>query len=247
MSIIKRSAWGAAPARKRTPLRKPKGVAIHWVGVAVIGDPRDQVKSIQRYHQETKGWWDIAYNVLCGDGVSLNGRGWTNRSGANGTSYGNRNYGAICLLLGPGQKVKDGHIDAVRTQIAALRRSHPGALEIVAHRELKKSTTCPGDEIFALIENGVFEPGNPMPGKAPSPLPSSGYPIPTRTLRRGDVGDEVAWVQFQLQQRGHRLIIDGVLGPKTVRAIRKYQRSAFLVDDGIVGPNTLSSLIGAAL
>ena len=39
MTQVKRSEWGAAPPRKTATLNSPRGVAIHWVGVPVIGDP----------------------------------------------------------------------------------------------------------------------------------------------------------------------------------------------------------------
>ena len=247
MTQVKRSEWGAAPPRKTATLNSPRGVAIHWVGVPVIGDPYKFTKSIQRYHQETRGWWDIAYNQVCADGVSFEGRGWSNRSGANGSGRTNRSHAAICVLIGPGQKVKDGHIDAVRTSIAAMRRDHPRALEIVGHRDLKKSTTCPGDELAALIADDAFEPGQPVLGKPPTPLPSSGYPVPTFTLRRGARGDEVAWLQYQLGRHGYTCAIDGAMGPKTVRQLTKYQRDHGLLADGIAGPQTTSYLIGAAL
>ena len=247
MKLVTRSEWAAKPARKTRPLRSPKGVAVHWVGVEVYGEPTKIVQGIQRYHQKTKGWWDVAYNELIGDGIRLEGRGWRNRSGANGSGPSNRSHAAICVLLGPNQQVTDGHIDAVRDSIAAMRRVHKHATEIVCHRDLKKTTSCPGDELAQLVRSGAFEPGQPAPGQLPNPHPSSGYPLPTRTLRRGDRGDEVAWVQFQLLSRGIKLAVDGIYGPRTASAVTSYQRQAGLVPDGIVGPITLSSLLGAAL
>ncbi len=247
MKLVTRSEWAAKPARKTRPLRSPKGVAIHWVGVEVWGDPIKIVQGIQRYHQQTKGWWDIAYNQLAGDGHRLEGRGWRNRSGANGSGVANRNYAAICVLLGPNQEINDGHIDAVRDSIAGMRRVHPKATEIVCHRDVKPTTSCPGDDLAQLVRNGSFEPGEPAPGQLPNPHPSSGYPLPTRTLRRGDRGDEVAWVQFQLLSRGISVAVDGVYGPRTASAVTLHQRRSGLVPDGITGPITLSSLLGAAL
>ena len=36
------------------------------------------VKEIQKYHMDSYGWWDIAYNFLVGgDGLVYEGRGWT--------------------------------------------------------------------------------------------------------------------------------------------------------------------------
>ena len=247
MTLISRSEWGAASPRKTVPLRSPKGVAIHWVGVPVKGDPSKITRSIQTYHRETRGWWDIAYNVIIGDGVALEGRGWRNRSGANGTGRTNRSHAAVCVLVGPGQTIKDGHVDALRNQIAAMRRVWPKALEIVGHRDLKPSTTCPGDELRAMIADGIFEPGQSPPGQLPNPFPSSGYPIPTRTLRRGDRGDEVAWLQYQLNRHGARLAVDGILGKKTLIAVAHYQDANGLVPDGLAGTKTISSLIGRSL
>jgi hypothetical protein len=247
MTLVTRSEWGAASPRKTVALKKPKGVAIHWVGVEVHGDPRNITQSIQRYHQKTKGWWDVAYNQLIGDGVQLEGRGWRNRSGANGSGRTNRSHAAICVLLGPNQEVKDGHVDAVRTSIAAMRRVHPNATEIVCHRDLKKTTSCPGPDLAALVRSGAFEPGEPAPGQIASPHPTSGYPIPTRTLRRGDRGDEVAWLQYQLNRHGAKLVVDGILGRKSVKAVSDYQLASGLVPDGLAGVKTISSLIGRSL
>ncbi len=248
MSLIPRSEWGAKAPRKTRPLPKSvRGVCVHWVGVPIEGDPRDMALSIQRYHMETKKWWDLAYNVLIGDGVALEGRGWTNRSGANGSGKTNRSHAAMCVLIGPGQAVTDGHVDAVRTQIAAFRRCYPKAMEIVGHRDLKPTTSCPGPELIDLIRTGVFEPANSPIGQLPGPHPSSGYPIPVRTIRQGFRGDDVAWLQHHLNNNGQRLVVDGIAGPKTIRGVRKFQITHGLLVDGLAGNQTVSLLMGLAL
>ena len=56
-------------------------------------------------------------------------------------------------------------------------------------------------------------------------------------LKRGARGDEVSALQ-----RALGLAPDGVFGPQTARAVKRYQRSHGLVADGIVGPNTRASL-----
>ena len=60
-------------------------------------------------------------------------------------------------------------------------------------------------------------------------------------LRVGSQGDLVAHVQTKLG-----VASDGVFGPQTDAAVRKYQLSANLDVDGIVGPNTWSSLFAEA-
>jgi murein DD-endopeptidase MepM/ murein hydrolase activator NlpD len=60
-------------------------------------------------------------------------------------------------------------------------------------------------------------------------------------LRVGSQGDLVAHVQTKLG-----VASDGVFGPQTDAAVRKYQLAAGLDVDGIVGPNTWSSLFAQA-
>src|SRR5215212_11041932 len=60
-------------------------------------------------------------------------------------------------------------------------------------------------------------------------------------LRIGSQGDLVAHVQTKLG-----VASDGVFGPVTDAAVRKYQLSAGLAVDGIVGPATWSALFAQA-
>lgn len=66
-------------------------------------------------------------------------------------------------------------------------------------------------------------------------------PVPT-TLRRGDRGENV-----KLMQRGLRVIIDGIFGPKTEQVLRDFQSDAGLVADGICGPKTWAALVEKGL
>ena len=54
------------------------------------------------------------------------------------------------------------------------------------------------------------------------------------TLSRGDTGDYVAFLQRFLAVRP----AIGQFGPRTARAVRRYQQSRGLTVDGVVGPNT---------
>jgi peptidoglycan hydrolase-like protein with peptidoglycan-binding domain len=56
-------------------------------------------------------------------------------------------------------------------------------------------------------------------------------------LKRGDRGPAVAILQRRL-----RIPADGVFGPLTERAVKRYQRRRGLVPDGVVGPITRGSL-----
>jgi hypothetical protein len=101
-----------------------RGVAIHYAGFNVGGDPAAIMRSIQRTHMEQRGWWDLAYSACVAlDGTVLEGRGLLVRTGANGTNASNRDYLAICLLIGPDQTPTTAMVEAVRQRIGTLKAS----------------------------------------------------------------------------------------------------------------------------
>lgn len=76
--------------------------------------------------------------------------------------------------------------------------------------------------------------------KPPLPTP----PPPARpTLAKGDAGDDVAYLQEQLNSDFDAgLTVDGDFGSRTDSAVRGYQASRNLASDGIVGANTWNAL-----
>ena len=65
----------------------------------------------------------------------------------------------------------------------------------------------------------------------------------SRTMRAGDVGRDVAALQFKLATHGFPSGgFDGGFGPRLSRALRAFQRRAGLGADGVAGPSTLRAL-----
>ena len=63
------------------------------------------------------------------------------------------------------------------------------------------------------------------------------------TLRYGDSGDDVKTLQKRLKQWGYYTgTVDGVFGPKTLTAVKLFQKKNGLAADGIVGSGTLAAL-----
>lgn len=88
---------------------------------------------------------------------------------------------------------------------------------------------------------GKVEPEKP----APAPAPKTNT-ISIRTLSEGCKGEDVRALQILLSGRGFKVDADGIFGPKTKKAVEKYQGKVGLTKDGIAGKDTLSSLMGVA-
>jgi hypothetical protein len=113
-----------------------------------------RVRGIQRYHMESQGWLDAAYNhVLCGHGFVFVVRGFGARSAANGTTEANDRYFAVCFLgddsVGRADLTPEARA-ALQQLIVEYRRRYSGANEVRPHSDFV-ATECPGDELRTLI------------------------------------------------------------------------------------------------
>lgn len=163
MKIISRDNWGAKPNKtKFSKLGEVKGLVVHWSAYPVaVGNQAemDQCKTIQRLHQEDRGWNDVAYNFLVGDtGQIYEGRGFGNRSAAQGgnsrqeINYNNKHYVAVCWL--GGSKPTDQPSAEARAAISWLYEQVGG--ELRPHSSFKQ-TDCPGD----AWRQWIIEKNNP--------------------------------------------------------------------------------------
>lgn len=75
-------------------------------------------------------------------------------------------------------------------------------------------------------------------------LPPTGNPYsePTKNIRFNSKGNDVRWLQVELNRRGYKLIVDGQAGPKTIEALTDFQIHNDLKPDGICGPLTRAAL-----
>ena len=69
------------------------------------------------------------------------------------------------------------------------------------------------------------------------------YDEPTTTLKRGDKGAGVRWLQWALNDKlGLQLVVDGVFGENTYNSLISFQKANGLAVDGIAGKKTISAL-----
>jgi hypothetical protein len=69
------------------------------------------------------------------------------------------------------------------------------------------------------------------------------YPVPTKNIRLNSKGNDVRWLQVELNRHGYKLIVDGIAGNYTIGALMDFQKKNNLVVDGICGPLTRASLL----
>ncbi len=75
-----------------------------------------------------------------------------------------------------------------------------------------------------------------------TPKTQNPFNEPSGVIKKGSKGEGVKWVQWELNQSGANLVVDGIAGSKTDSAIRTFQRKKGLVVDGQVGKNTRAAL-----
>lgn len=68
------------------------------------------------------------------------------------------------------------------------------------------------------------------------------YKEPVAIIKKPFIGEGVKWIQFELNQEGNTLDIDGEFGDKTLAAVKAFQASHKLEVDGEVGPLTREAL-----
>ena len=134
VDYLPRSAWRARAATNAASLVRSEvlNLAFHWPGMSkpinAVGDAgkarvASALRGWQAYHMDGRGWSDIAYQVA----IDQEGRAWTLRginirSGANGDATVNRKYGAVLLVLGPGEKPSAKMTATAKAVVADYRK-----------------------------------------------------------------------------------------------------------------------------
>jgi hypothetical protein len=158
--FVTRKGWRAAKPRRVDKLARNAvdTIVLHYTAAdaderALHRNCAKRVRGVQRFHQQSRGWNDIAYNFLvCKHGYWFRGRGNGVRSAATGKA--NRHTMAICFLgndTANRDDVTNAGRDGIRRAIRSIRRYHPRARKIRGHRDFT-ATACPGDQLYAWLQ-----------------------------------------------------------------------------------------------
>lgn len=162
-----RSDWGARPPEPGPGPLTPelvRGIVLHWPGMAQpiheVPAVKAALRSWQDYHMDVKGWSDIAYQVAIDQlGNTYQLRGLRTQSGANGDTTTNERYGALLLVIAPGEQPSVAMTLAVRRTIARHRELFSSSSAILGHGQVRpEPTSCPGPAVQAAIDGGRFVP-----------------------------------------------------------------------------------------
>lgn len=154
-------------------------------------------------------------------------------------------YATWHIFAGYGQDRSRVTVVALRTTTGNLISSGEGAKKLAA-LGLREAIKLDGGGSTILRAGGktlVCTAGN---RRICTVLTFGGnpYAAPTKTLAKGNRGEGVRWLQWELTDRGFRCAVDGSFGPGTKEALMAYQVSAGLVPDGSCGPATRKALLG---
>ena len=231
MDLVRRSGWGAAPPRGNpidiaTPVRD---LFLHH-SVTPDNGP-DTVLAMQRFHQDTRGWADIAYTVIYSPKhrVLFEGRGF-GIAGAHTRSHNRTSHGLCVLGNYDVTKPTDNMIEDL-AEFARWHRTAYGAGTYRPHNDVS-ATKCPGDNLLAVLDIINLETERDY-----TPAYDNTPDIPP-TLRLGSTGDDVKLLQSAIMPH------DGVYGPQTEQAVRRYQAHNGLTVDGVCGPQTWRAILG---
>ena len=186
MRVRSRAEWGARPPKSRRAM-SPAVVTHLFLHHAAATYPSgdEAMRRIQRFHQDSRGWADYAYNYgVWDDGTIWEGRGWGAQGGH--TRGWNSKSVAVCYMGDGSKPVPQAALGAILWLAGEADRHFGRELVRQGHRDVG-STSCPGDWLYGWwrsegavrapqghSEGWVAEPGHLAAGansERPSPIP----------------------------------------------------------------------------
>jgi hypothetical protein len=170
--LITRPQWGASRPTKAIASLNParvESMTVHWPGTpgarepGSLSDELAMMRGFQAFHQGTRGWADVGYNLGAGviSGRVVEARG-LHLVGAHAGAYNSRSVGVVLI----GHVLTPAARKALLEAWSIVRARYPAARMRVPHRDAPGAVTaCPGDTAAAWVRAGM--PGSQLPGAAP--------------------------------------------------------------------------------
>ncbi|CAF4916860.1 unnamed protein product [Pieris macdunnoughi] len=156
--LVRRGKWNARKPTHTLPLNVPVPYVVihHSYSPSACEDSNScaqAMRSMQNYHMDEHGWWDIGYNFgIGGDGAAYEGRGWT-VLGAHSLRFNNYSLG-ICLIgdwrykVPPALQIKTAkELISAGVDLGFIKADY----KLIGHRQVR-DTECPGDALYEEIK-----------------------------------------------------------------------------------------------
>ncbi len=176
-SVHTRAEWGAAPTRCSSGLGSAYRMSIHHTETPTTDSvsPQARLRSIQSYHQNTRGWCDIGYHYL----MSRDGRLWEGRPahllGAHTGGANTGNVGIAVIGSHGSTPITAAQVDSLATLVRAVADQHGLSIDrsaIKGHRQYK-STSCPGNALYSQLDDVVDAAAGAPPPPPPQQTPDA--------------------------------------------------------------------------
>ena len=157
IEVIPRSAWGARPVNGTCVPHTISHISVHHTATRTMDNTKSPKRLLgyQRYHQDNKGWVDLAYHLF----IDLEGNVYEGRDvacvGDTSTNYDPSGH-LLIVLEGnfEEQAVSPIALDRLIDVIAWGVDNYSVDLDRVrGHRDLA-ATACPGEQLYTTLKNG---------------------------------------------------------------------------------------------
>lgn len=187
--VIRRAGWKALPPKANYTPHTPFYFTLHHTQAhypKTMAESIAEMQFIQDFHQNGRGWIDIAYHFLIDPmGNIFEGRP-IKALGAHVLSHNTGNVG-ISIMGNYHPPVDNVFTDATRDSFVSIGRYLRDTYDVnvssfYAHRELG-NTDCPGDDLYAkkgLLGDLIFTPTPTVPVIPDTPL----TPTQTKSLHQ---------------------------------------------------------------
>lgn len=203
-------------------------------------------RSPDAYARKPEAIANVVYASRMGNGSTKSGDGWKFRGRGVIQLTGKNNYMAFGEATGLSDE--DQIIKYLETKEGALESAcwfwKANNLNTAADaKDIKKMTKLINGGYNGLEDREKhYKHALEVLGavKAAKPTPKPAAKATPKAATKKSLDPTVEEIQAKLG-----ITADGIKGPKTIAAIKKYQTDNGLVADGIIGPNTIKKLFGA--
>jgi hypothetical protein len=155
--LLCREAWGARPARPGGKRHTITRMTLHHEAV-VLGDNRnapERLRKDQLYHQDQKGWIDIAYHVAVDRNGNLYELRNTGLAGDTATDYDTSgHFLVLCVGDFDQEAVSEAQLHGTALAFAWAAQNFGIKSDTLAgHRDFAQ-TSCPGANLYAHLSSG---------------------------------------------------------------------------------------------